>query len=98
MSGTERERHHIPGVGNMVENTTNHDAVPDARARDADRVRTDKATARPGDSTGNTPAPTQQDHKRSETGALHPGSRRCPSFSRGHSSCEWIAASMPHAA
>jgi len=25
-----RERHHIPGVGNMVENTTNHDAVPDA--------------------------------------------------------------------
>jgi hypothetical protein len=27
----ERERHHIPDAGNMVENTTNHDAVPEAR-------------------------------------------------------------------
>ena len=31
----ERERHHIPDAGNMVENTTNHDAVPEARATTA---------------------------------------------------------------
>jgi hypothetical protein len=29
----ERERHHIPDAGKMVENTTNHDAVPEAKAR-----------------------------------------------------------------
>ena len=28
----ERERHHIPDAGKMVENTTNHDAVPEAKA------------------------------------------------------------------
>jgi hypothetical protein len=27
----ERERHHIPDAGKMVENRTNHDAVPEAR-------------------------------------------------------------------
>jgi hypothetical protein len=31
---SERERHHIPDVGKMVENTTNHDAVPAARAEE----------------------------------------------------------------
>jgi len=30
----ERERHHIPDAGKMVENTTNHDAVPAARAEE----------------------------------------------------------------
>lgn len=30
----ERERHHIPDAGEMVENTTNHDAVPAARAEE----------------------------------------------------------------
>ena len=29
----ERERHHIPDAGKMVENPTNHDAVPEARAK-----------------------------------------------------------------
>jgi hypothetical protein len=41
--------------------STNHDAVPEARARDADRVRTDKATTRPGDGTGNTSIPESYD-------------------------------------
>ena len=51
----ERERHHIPDAGKMVENTTNHDAAPDATARtDADRHRTDKAARRPGEGTGDT--------------------------------------------
>jgi len=56
----ERERHHIPDAGNMVENTTNHDAAPEARAR-AERVRTDKATTRPGDGTGDTPSKAEID-------------------------------------
>lgn len=30
----ERDRHHIPDAGKMVENTTNHDAVPAARAEE----------------------------------------------------------------
>jgi hypothetical protein len=36
---------------------TTHDAAPEAIARDADRVRTDKATTRPGEGTGNTHKP-----------------------------------------
>jgi hypothetical protein len=59
----ERERHHIPEAGNMVQNTTNHDAVPEARARDADRARTDKATTRPGDGTGNTPTLSESERE-----------------------------------
>jgi hypothetical protein len=59
----ERERHHFPGLGNMVQNTTNHDAVPEARARDADRVRTDKATTRPGEGTGNTPTLSESERE-----------------------------------
>jgi hypothetical protein len=31
---SERERHHIPDAGKMVENTTNHDAVPAAKAEE----------------------------------------------------------------
>ena len=42
--------------GKRVFSDTNHDAVPEARARDADRGRTDKAVTRPGDGTGNTHA------------------------------------------
>ena len=40
---------------------TTHDAVPEAKARDADRGRTDKAVARPGDGTGNTPSEAEID-------------------------------------
>jgi len=58
---SERDRHHIPDAGKMVENTTNHDAAPDARARDADRGRTDKAVTRPGEGTGNTPSKAEID-------------------------------------
>ena len=50
--------------------STNHDAVPEARARDADRGRTDKAVTRPGDGTGDTPSPEsyeQGDEKRVNT-------------------------------
>jgi hypothetical protein len=49
---------------------TTHDAAPDARARDADRGRTDNAVTRPGDGTGNTPSPEsyeQGDEKRTNT-------------------------------
>jgi hypothetical protein len=57
----EQERHHIPDAGKMIENTTNHDAAPEARAVDADRGRTDKAVTRPGDGTGNTPSKAEID-------------------------------------
>jgi hypothetical protein len=44
--------------------------VPEARARDAERGRNDKAVARPGDGTGNTSSPEsydQSDEKRTNT-------------------------------
>ena len=60
----------VQEVSECTERDNDHDAVPEARARDADRVRTDKATARPGDSTGNTPNPEsyeQGDENRTNT-------------------------------
>ena len=54
---------------NLLERN-DHDAVPEARARDADRGRTDKAVTRPGDGTGDTPSPEsyeQGDEKRVNT-------------------------------
>ena len=47
----------VQQVTKCTERENDHDAVPEARARDADRGRSDKAVTRPGDSTGNTPSP-----------------------------------------
>jgi hypothetical protein len=41
--------------------TERENAAPEARARDADRHRTDKAVTRPGDGTGNTPSKAEID-------------------------------------
>lgn len=51
----------VPEVAKCTERENDHDAVPDARARDADRGRTDKAVTRPGDGTGNTPSKAEID-------------------------------------
>jgi len=51
----ERGRHHIPGVGKMVENTTNHDAAPEAKATK------DGRTPKDADGTGNTPSEAEID-------------------------------------
>ena len=57
-------------LASMEKAFSDHDAVPEAKARDADRGRTDKAATRPGDGTGNTPNPEsyeQGDEKRVNT-------------------------------
>ena len=51
----------VPEVEKCTEREKDHDAVPEARARDADRGRNDKAVTRPGDGTGNTPSPESYD-------------------------------------
>ena len=51
----------VQEVSECTERENDHDAAPDARARDADRVRTDKATTRPGNGTGNTPSKAEID-------------------------------------
>jgi hypothetical protein len=51
----ERERHHIPDAGNMVENTTNHDAAPEAKATNDGRTPKDAV------GTGNTPSKAEID-------------------------------------
>jgi hypothetical protein len=51
----------VQEVSKCTERENDHDAAPDARARDADRVRTDKATTRPGNGTGNTPSEAEID-------------------------------------
>lgn len=60
----EREQHHIPDAGKMVENTTNHDAVPEARAyADGEPApkRGGEAGLNPRDGTGNTPSEAEID-------------------------------------
>ena len=62
----------VQEVEKCTERENDHDAVPEARAKDADRGRSDKAVTRPGDSTGNTPSPEsyeQGDEKRVNTTA-----------------------------
>lgn len=57
-------------LASMEKAFSDHDAAPEARARDADKGRTDKAVTRPGDGTGNTPSPEsyeQGDEKRTNT-------------------------------
>ena len=51
----------VPEVSKCTERENDHDAVPEARARDADRGRTDKAVTRPGEGTGNTPSEAEID-------------------------------------
>jgi hypothetical protein len=60
----ERGRHHIPDAGKMVENTTNHDAAPEARAyADGEPApkRGGEAGISPRDGTGNTPSKAEID-------------------------------------
>jgi len=56
----ERERHHIPDAGKMVENTTTHDAAPEARAQNPT---TGSCPAREGCCTGNTPALSESERE-----------------------------------
>jgi hypothetical protein len=62
----ERERHHIPDAGKMTENTTNHDAVPEAKAY-ADGEPAPKCGGGAGlnhrDGTGNTPTLSESERE-----------------------------------
>jgi hypothetical protein len=60
-SPTPQPRTAVLSTGDVVYYHPTHDAAPEARARDADRHRTDKAASRPGDGTGNTPSKAEID-------------------------------------